>query len=183
MTTKPLDLSRLDPAVWHLLSGGRVFGPYTLGQLQEFANAGRIGIATRLAHGLDGPFRPIGDIPDAISVLAPVFRARAARLADGRNYLVTARAPLPVEASLWKRIGEILAGLGAASELMPGTWIVRSRTNLAGLRQAISEIIPASVQVIIVEAGPAARAGTLGLGADADKVAREVWEAALPPPS
>lgn len=51
-----LNLADLDPAVWHVMAREKAHGPFTLGQLQSFADAGKIGPLTRISAG-DGEDR------------------------------------------------------------------------------------------------------------------------------
>ena len=56
-----LNLADLDPPVWHIMSQTRAHGPFTLGQLQSFAAAGKIGLLTRISSGDGEPFLPALD--------------------------------------------------------------------------------------------------------------------------
>ncbi len=51
-----LNLADLDPPVWHVMSHNTAHGPFTLGQLQAFADSGKIGPLTRISSGNGEPF-------------------------------------------------------------------------------------------------------------------------------
>lgn len=173
-----IDLARIDPAVWHILAGRETFGPYTIGQLQQFAIEGRISPRSRVAQGDTDTFRAVSDIPRLYQTLSEAFAERARRRAEASNYLVMARAPLPAEAALAEKMPDCLAALGKAVMLMPGVWLLRSGLQLAAVRAALAAGLPRHVQLVLMEAREG-RLGWSGLGDDLDENVRTVWNAAL----
>jgi hypothetical protein len=176
-----IHLAKTDPAVWHILAGRETFGPYTIGQLQQFAIEGRISARSRLAQDDTGTFRPVSEIPRLCETLSKAFAERARRRAEGSNYLIMARAPLPSEASLAAKMPECLSALGKAVMLVTGVWLLRSGLQLPAVRAALIASLPRNVQLVLMEAREG-RLGWAGLGDDLDKEVRTVWNAALDVP-
>lgn len=175
---EPVDLGRLDPAIWYVLSGDQTYGPYTIGQLQQFVIEGRLNAASRIAEGTDRSFLPIKDIPSLAGPLAPAFAERARRRAEAAKFLIIARAPLPAEAALWRDMPGCLDRLGKYVPALPGTWLLRSARPLREIRQALIEALPATVQIMIMETREA-RLGWIGFEEDMGEVLRPVWNAPL----
>ncbi|MFN7056263.1 DUF4339 domain-containing protein [Hyphomonas sp.] len=176
-----VDLARVDPAVWHLLSGRKTFGPYTIGQLQQFAIEGRISPRSRVAQGETDTFRAVAEIPRLYQTLSDAFAERARRRAEASNYLIMARAPLPAEAALAAQMPGCLSPLGKSVMLMPGAWLLRTCRSMASVRAALDEGLPRHVQYVLMEAREG-RLGWSGLGDELDDTVRTVWNAALTRP-
>lgn len=174
----PVELSRIDPAIWRLLAGRETFGPYTIGQLQQFAIEGRITPRSQIAQGEVEPFRAVSEIPRLAQTLSGAFAERVRRRAEAANFLIITRAPLPAEAELASQIPECLAGLGKFMMLMQGTWLLRSARPLASVRTALTGALPRNVQFVVMEAREA-RLSWLGLGDEMADAVRAVWNAAL----
>lgn len=176
--SQPIDLSRVDPAVWRVLSGGESHGPYTLGQLQQFVIEGRVNAATGVSDGPDQPFQPIRDVARLAQALAPAFAERARRRAEASNFLIMARAPGPVEAALWRDLPGCLESLGKHVQPMPGTYLLRSARSLAEVREALAAALPRTAQVFVLQTREA-RLGWVGFDSDMTEAVRPVWNAPL----
>ncbi|AXE65170.1 hypothetical protein BBF93_13815 [Hyphomonas sp. CACIAM 19H1] len=174
----PIDLSRIDPAIWRVLAGGEVHGPYTLGQIQQFAIEGRLHAASRISGGDDQPFLPIRDMPRLAEALAPAFAERARRRAEAANYLITARAPAPAEAALWRDLPACLDTLGKHMQPIPGTFLLRSARSLSEVRATLAEALPKTAQVFVLQTREA-RLGWVGFEEDMAEAVRPVWNAPL----
>lgn len=174
----PVELSQIDPAVWRLLAGRETFGPYTIGQLQQFAIEGQITPRSQIAQGEVEPFRAVSAIPHLAETLSGAFAERIRRRAEAANFLIITRAPLPAEAASASQIPECLAGLGKYMMLMHATWLLRSAKPLASVRTALTGALPCNVQFVVMEAREA-RLSWLGLGDEMADAVRTVWNAAL----
>ena len=51
-----LDLSAIDPPVWHIKVGDIVYGPYTLGQMRSFAAEDRLRANSSVARGAESTY-------------------------------------------------------------------------------------------------------------------------------
>ena len=174
----PVDLSRIDPAIWRILAGGDVHGPYTLGQIQQFVIEGRLHAASQISGGDQQPFLPIRDMPRLAEALAPAFTERARRRAEAANYLITARAPAPAEAALWRDLPACLDALGKHMQPIPGTFLLRSARSLSQVRAALAETLPKTAQVFVLQTREA-RLGWVGFEEDMAEAVRPVWNAPL----
>ncbi len=173
----PLDLASLDPPVWRVASGEKAHGPFTLGQLQTFTQAGKIGPGTRISGGDGLPFRPAREIAQLKSVLAEAMAARAARLGGASNYLVVARSSSGADTDARRNVARTLNQLGRFTETMPGTYLLRSRLGLATVRRTLAEGAGGpETQMFIVEVRDG-RLGWLGLPEAASAQVRSVWNA------
>lgn len=174
----PIDLSRLDPAIWHVMASGTAYGPYTLGQLQQFIIEGRLGASSRISGGAAQAFQPIRERPDLAAALADAFAERARRRAEAANFLIIARAPAPAEATLWRDMPVCLDTLGKHVQAIPGTWLLRSGQPLAAIRETLTEALPKTAQIMILETREA-RLGWVNFEEDMAETVRPVWNAAL----
>jgi len=173
-----LNLADLDPAVWHILSRGQAHGPFTLGQLQAFADAGKIGPLTRISAGNGEPFLPALDHAPLRGRIEAAMETRAARRTEASNYVIISGEggvlSLAVRAAL-KTFGQL-------TEPMPGTFILRSDHALSDVRRALAAATPEAAQYLIVESR-GARLVWSGLPPVAAASIRAVWDAPLNPPS
>lgn len=174
----PIDLSRIDPAIWRVLAGGDVHGPYTLGQIQQFVIEGRLHAASRISGGDQQPFLPIRDLPRLAEALAPAFAERARRRAEAANYLITVHAPAEAEAALSHGLPACLDTLGKHMQPIPGTFLLRSARSLSEVRAALAEALPKTVRVFVLQTREA-RLGWVGFDEDMAEAVRPVWNAPL----
>jgi len=172
-----LNLADLDPAVWHVMSRNEAHGPFTLGQLQAFADAGKINPLTRISCGDGEPFLPALDHPPLRARIEAYLATRAARRAEASNFVIIAGA----ESAASRRhvIGAALNLLGRFSEPMPGTFILRSSRALSDIRRALEAAAPAGAQFLVFESRDA-RLGWTGLSAQGSEAILAVWNAPLP---
>lgn len=174
----PIDLSRIDPAIWRVLAGGDVHGPYTLGQIQQFVTEGRLHSASRISGGDQQPFLPIRGVPRLAEALAPAFAERARRRAEAANYLITVHAPAEAEAALSHGLPACLDTLGKHMQPIPGTFLLRSARSLSEVRAALAEALPKTAQVFVLQTREA-RLGWVGFDEDMAEAVRPVWNAPL----
>ncbi len=172
----PLDLAELDPPVWHVEVNGKAYGPYTLGQLQGFIQEGRVGRTTLIARGENSPFVPAGETDALVSS----FQTDAAEMpapVQASNFIIISRidADTPLESRA--ALSRSLNGLGRFAEAMPGIFVLRAKMRLPDVRRTIGEVA-GDMRILIVEAREG-RLGWLGLGPDADRHIRKVWNSEL----
>jgi hypothetical protein len=177
-----LNLADLDPAVWHILAQDRTHGPFTLGQLQAFADAGKIGPMTRISSGDGEPFLPALDFAPLRSRIEAYLESRAARRAEASNFVIISGPDSGAGTNRRHALGAALNELGRFAEPMSGTFVLRSDRPLAEVRRALFAAAPQDTQLLIFESRDA-RLGWTGLSMQGAEGLRAVWDAPLAPPA
>lgn len=183
-----LNLADLDPPVWHILSQTKAHGPFTLGQLQSFADAGKIGPLTRISSGDGEPFLPALDHAPLRGRIAAAIGRRSAQRAEASNFVIVSGPEKGPEtgpdsgAAPHRRhaLGAALNSLGRFAEPIPGTFVLRSDRPLADVRRALASAAPEGTQLIIFESRDA-RLGWTGLPSQGAESLRAVWDAPVNP--
>ncbi|HRJ01421.1 MAG TPA: hypothetical protein PKV67_11650 [Hyphomonas sp.] len=171
-----LNLADLDPAVWYVMGQGKAHGPFTFGQLQSLADAGRLGPLARISGGDGEPFVPALEHPVLRPRIQAALEARAARRAEATNFVLICGPG--VSESDRQAVAEALTALGRATEPMPGTFILRSAYVLGDVRRAIASLLPPTAQLMIFESRDA-RLGWTGLPLPQTESLRTTWNAPL----
>ena len=174
-----LNLADLDPAVWHVMRQDKAHGPFTLGQLQSYADAGRIGPLTRISSGHGEPFLTALDHPPLRARIEAFLENRTARRAEASNFVIVSGPDSGAGTNRRHALGAALNALGRFAEPLPGTFILRSERPLADVRRALAAAAPEGTQLMIFESRDA-RLGWAGLPAQGADAIRAVWDAALP---
>lgn len=175
-----LNLADLDPAVWHVLRQDKAHGPFTLGQLQAFADEGKIGPLTRISSGHGEPFIPALDHAPLRARIEGFLENRTARRAEASNFVIISGPDSGAGTLRRHALGAALNTLGRFSEPMPGTFMLRSERPLAEVRRALSAAAPDGTQLMIFESRDA-RLGWAGLSAQGADAIRAVWDTPLNP--
>jgi len=173
-----LNLADLDPPVWHVMGGGKALGPFTLGQLQAFADAGKIGPLTRISAGHGEPFIPALDHAPLRPRIETFLEARAARRAEASNFVIVSGPDSGAGTNRRHALGAALNTLGRFAEPMPGTFVLRSTHALADVRRALAAAAPEGTQLMIFESRDA-RLGWTGLSIQSADAVRAVWDASI----
>lgn len=167
-----LDLSSIDPPIWRMMVSGVVYGPYTLGQMRNFVEEGRLMASSQVASGDGGAFvsafehRTLRDLFAADTVTSPpTERPEAA------NFLITARTDRDGRAGLISLLNQT----GRFSELMPGTFILHAEISAVDLHNQLSTVLAERGKFVIANTNTGQLAW-MGLGADADHHARAIWK-------
>ena len=170
--SEALDLSSIDPAHWRVLSNSTVYGPYTLAQMQTFVREGRVSASTKVAEGDGGAFLKAGEHGPLARFLSAARPVRE-RVPDDepQNYMVVTslKGIAPHEFT------SALNVLGRFAEVMPGTWVLRSRERPAIIRKTLNSVIEISDKVMIMNA-TTGRLAWFNLGPDADVHIRKIWD-------
>lgn len=167
-----LDLSAIDPPIWHIKVGDIVYGPYTLGQMRSFAAEDRLRANSNVARAAEGTYSAALAYSD-LRVLfddAETTTATAAA-AEVANFLITLRT----DADGRRAVIAVLNELGRFSELMSGTFILHAAISAFDLRNQLSTILAERGKFVIVNA-TTGQLAWMGLGADTDQHARAVWK-------
>lgn len=174
-----LNLAELDPPVWHIMSRDKAHGPFTLGQIQSFADSGKIGPMTRISSGDGEPFVTALDQPALRARVEAVFASRATRRAEASNFVIISGPDAGAGTQRRFALGAALNQLGRFAEPMPGSFILRSNHPITDVRRALTAAAPEGTQLVIFESRDA-RLGWSGLSAQGAEALRAVWDAALP---
>ncbi|MFN3214490.1 MAG: hypothetical protein ACE37M_15400 [Henriciella sp.] len=167
-----LDLSSIDPPIWRIMVEDVVYGPYTFGQLQAFADEGRLSETSKVANGDGGAFL----LARAHAELMPFFQARPEapkpeQNTEPSNYFITVQTDGDGRRAVISFLNEV----GTFSELMPGSFILSSPQTIVELRASLSTVLAERGRCVIVNA----RTGQLawmGLKPDADAHAKMIWK-------
>jgi hypothetical protein len=162
------------------MSQNKAHGPFTLGQLQAFADAGKINPLTRISSGHGEPFLPALDHAPLRPRIEAFLETRAARRAEASNFVIISGPDAGTERR--HAIGAALNALGRFAEPMPGTFILRSGRALADVRRALTAAAPEGTQLVIFESRDA-RLGWSGLSVQSADSVRAVWDAPVNPPT
>lgn len=174
-----LNLADLDPSVWHIMGQDKAHGPFTLGQLQAFADAGKIGPMTRISSGDGEPFLSALDHPALRVRIESAFASRSIRRAEASNFVIISGPDAGAGTQRRFALGAALNQLGRFAEPMPGSFILRSSHALSDVRRALTSAAPEGTQLVIFESRDA-RLGWSGLSAQGTEALRAVWDAPLP---
>lgn len=177
-----LNLAELDPAIWHILAQDKAHGPFTLGQLQAFADAGKIGPMTRISSGNGEPFLPALDIPSLRARIETFLETRAARRAEASNFVIISSQVSGAGTNCRRALGTVLNDLGRFAEPMPGTFVLRSDRPLAEVRRLLFAAVAQDTQLLVFESRDA-RLGWTGLSIQGADGVRAVWDAPLALPT
>lgn len=167
-----LDLSSIDPPIWRMMVSDVVYGPYTLGQMRNFYEEGRLSASSKVSRGDGGAFisafehLSLRDLFAAIEDEAPpTERAEAA------NYIITVQTGSDGRQSLIALLNQI----GRFSELMAGTFILHAEISVVDLHSQLSTVLAERGKFVIANASTGQLAW-MGLGPDTDQHARAVWK-------
>ncbi len=174
-----LNLADLDPAIWHVMSQDKAHGPFTLGQLQAFADEGKIGPLTRISSGHGEPFLPALDHAPLRPRIEACIQNRSTRRAEASNFVIISGPDSGAGTNRRHALGAALNTLGRFSEPMPGTFLLRSERPLAEVRRALFAAAPEGTQLMIFESRDA-RLGWSGLSSQGAEAIRAIWDAPLP---
>lgn len=174
----PLDLSRLDPMVWRVLSRGETHGPYTRAQIQSYVREGRIGPGTKVSAGTGEPFLPASHIESLTPLFDEIIEKRKSEMSGLANFIVILTSGSEDFDTLRAEVARTLNPLGNFSETVPGTFILRAHSRVHEVRKRVSGVVGHDTPLIVVEA----REGRLawqGLDISMDKRLRGIWNAPL----
>lgn len=171
-TENALDLSSIDPPIWRIMVDKAVYGPYTLGQMQTFAEEGRLSDTSRVASGDGGAFLPAFEHEELRSLVSGHNENASPDTApEPANYLIT----LQTDGDGRRAAISVLNEVGRFAELMPGSFILHTDTTVIDLREKMSAVLAERGRFIIVNADTGQLAW-MGLTDDANAHAKLVWK-------
>lgn len=177
---------------WTISVGGRVYGPYSLEQMQGFHAENRLADHSLVARAGEEQFHPASE--DA--ALAPMFQP-ASPAADAPVQASTEAAPAPsrfgrsdsdsqtgepahfvIVADMKSRsitgIEEEVFSLGEAHRFMPQAWVLRSTASINTIRNALVQKLGKIDTLFIVDAAHD-KAAWFNFGPESDTRIRKMW--------
>lgn len=180
MSARPLDLSTIDPPIWHVSAAESVFGPYTLGQMRTFIAENRVAADTQVSKRAGGPFQSAQDVAELAEIfdptLARVIQADDERPSDSKAGPINVVIFVKLTGVRAEALKRNLNGLGQYTEAAPGMFVLRTRSSLQKVRQRVEIVVSTEDQVVLVDATHG-RLGFIHLGPETDVRVRSVWNA------
>lgn len=140
---------------WFVNSSGKIFGPYTMSQMTEFAQQDRVRSTTVVRLGDDGEWMQaaveprLGRLFDQEAVAAPppaVNPERRKDLTSSSVVIVGHFRSRSVET-----FERALSQFGEAVALTPSSWILRTNLAIGVLRNDLVKLLGASDRLFIVD--------------------------------
>lgn len=167
-----LDLSSIDPPVWRVMVNDVVYGPYTMGQMQAFAEEGRLLDSSQVAHDDGGAFLHARLHPELCELfLAETPTPIQDSPPEPANFLVSVQT----DADGRRAVISLLNEIGKFSELMPGCFILHATQPVVDLRAQLSTLLAERGRCVIVNA-TTGQLAWMGLTSDADTHAKLIWK-------
>lgn len=168
-----LDLGTIDPPLWRVMIKGDVYGPYTLGQLQGFAEQRRVRPRTMIAKGDGAQFIPAEDIPELVPALRASLNAssRDADTEKSHNYIINTNLKTAGEDDLVREMN----GMGYFASILPNSYILNSLMPLTVVKQRLNDALTPSDSVLIVDASTG-RFACINLPLESDAHLRSLWD-------
>ncbi|MGE3303725.1 MAG: DUF4339 domain-containing protein [Hyphomonadaceae bacterium] len=168
---------------WWVNTNQKVYGPYTRQQMARFLAEGRVTQNTLVSLKADGDWSE-----------ARYCRAFRGMLHEDRTTFRTAErasasAGAPHDVANVLVYAEFLSGgrrkfeyelhqLGAAAEITPTLWLVRTRKTAGALRNTLSQMLERGDKMFVLDA-TRDRLAWFNLGPETDVRLREVWNAPI----
>ncbi len=174
---------------WTISVGGRVYGPYTLEQMQGFHAENRLADHSLIARAGEEQFHPAIEDPE----LAPLFQGAPAEQAApaaepvpatphrfGRSEEVGNGAPshfviiADMKSSSISGLEEEIFNLGQAHRFMPQSWVLSSDASINTIRNALVQKLGKIDTLFIVDAAHD-KAAWFNFGPESDTRIRRMW--------
>jgi len=170
-----LDLGKVDPPVWQVMMSGKVYGPYTRGQLLAFIAENRIRPRTKIAKGDGEPFIPAEEIEDLVpalrATLASSSNRRETDKKTDRNYVISLELSSCGDEPLIRELNE----MGFFAEILPGTYLLRSQMSVKAIRDRLANMFQASDKAFIADTS-SNRFASINLALGREVHLRDLWE-------
>jgi hypothetical protein len=174
---------------WTINVGSRVFGPYSIEQMQAFQAEGRLAVHSLVARAGEEQFRAAGEDPELASLFAAAASAEPAPQAEPAEPHRFGREAQPErgvgERSRFVIISDMKSGsisaleeeifnLGPAYRFMPQSWVLTSEASLNTIRHALMQKMGKLDTIFIVDTIHD-RAAWFNFGPEADARVRRLW--------
>lgn len=169
---------------WTLSVGGRVYGPYSLEQMQAFHAEKRLAGHSLIAREGQEQFYPAGEDPD-LAILFQPGAAVAPPASDqpkgfGMRLDSDNAAPGHFVIVADMKSGSIIAldeqifSLGTAHKFGPQAWVLSSQASINTIRTALVQKLGKTDTLFIVD-GAQDKAAWFNFGPEADTRIRMIW--------
>jgi hypothetical protein len=175
---------------WAISVGGRVYGPYSLEQMQGFHAENRLADHSLIARAGEEQFHPAIEDPE----LAPLFKTAEAELAAPAAEPAAAATPhrfgrsepepdahpshfvivADLKSSSISGLEEEIFTLGQAHRFMPQAWILSSEASINTIRNALVQKLGKIDTLFIVDAAHD-KAAWFNFGPESDTRIRKMW--------
>src|SRR4051812_21611856 len=176
---------------WSISVGGRVYGPYTLAQMQAFRAENRLADHSLVARGDEEQFRPAGEDP----ALAPLFQTEQPGEAENtppsepaQPHRFGARAETEtntggpahfvivadMKSGSISGLEEEICKLGPAHRFSPQAWVLLSEAPINIVRNALMQKLGKIDTLFIVDAAHD-KAAWFNFGPETDTRIRRMW--------
>ena len=179
-----IHLQRVMAESWTISVAGRVYGPYSLEQMQGFHAENRLADHSLVARAGEEQFHPASEDAE----LAPLFVASEAPQAEPQPHRFGVRAgeehgsAVPshfvIIADMKSRsitgLEEEIFSLGQAHRFMPQSWVLSSEASINTIRNALVQKLGKLDTLFIVDAAHD-KAAWFNFGPEADTRIRKMW--------
>ncbi len=160
---------------WTISVSGRVYGPYSLGQMQGFHAEGRLADHSLVARSGEDQFHPAREDGELAQLFSP-----AAKPAPRKPVPVNPQASrFVIMADMKSRsisgLEEEIFSLGAAQRFMPQAWMLVSEAPINAVRSALVQRLGKLDSLFIVDAAHD-KAAWFNFGPESDARVRAMWQ-------
>ncbi len=145
---------------WTISVGSRVYGPYSVEQMQAFHAEGRLATHSLVARAGEEQFHPAGEDTELAPLFGPVAEAAP-------------QQPEP-QAETAAALDEEIHNLGHAYRFMPQSCVLTSEASLNTIRHALMQKLGKLDTIFVVDTIHD-RAAWFNFGPEADIRVRRMW--------
>lgn len=163
---------------WTLSVGGRVYGPYSLEQMQGLHAEKRLASHSLIARQGEEQFHPAGEDAELSSLFAPHREPEPTRFGlrqdpdcgnAGHFVIVTDVKSRPTDA-----LEEEIFSLGQAHRFGAQAWVLSSTISINAIRMALVQKVGKTDTLFIVDAAHD-KAAWFNFGPETDSRIRKIW--------
>lgn len=176
---------------WIVSFAGRTFGPYSTGQMREFAAEGRLAEQSLVARAGENSFRKVCEEPELASIfrdatepatVAPSHNLRreqqaafgrsdeSSPVAERSHYIVVA----DLKSGSIVRLEEAIAKLGQCCAIMPQAWLLSSNQPISIVRNLLVQQVGKLDLLFVIDATND-KAAWFNFGPEVDARIRKFW--------
>lgn len=169
---------------WTLSVGGRVYGPYSLEQMQGFHAEKRLASHSLIAREGQEQFYPAGEDPVLSLLFQPIVEAAAPTPSDQPksfgmrfdsdgapgHFVIVA----DLKSGSINALDEQIFLLGTAHKFGPQAWVLSSQASINTIRTALVQKLGKTDTLFIVDGGQD-KAAWFNFGPEADTRIRMIW--------
>ena len=173
---------------WTISVGGRVYGPYSLEQMQGFHAENRLADHSLVARAGEEQFHPASEDPELALLFQPAIEAAAPEPAApeaAQPHRFGARAEPEIGPSHFVVIADMKSGsitgleeeiftLGPAHRFGPQAWVLSSEASINTIRNALVQKLGKIDTLFIVDAAHD-KAAWFNFGPETDTRIRKMW--------